>query len=78
MSYTTLLLIDFSYLKMLFEVVIFWNSNSNCSNKVIKKNYQNKVVDHALYNFVVDNFSIWNQLQPKKLFEFQIVDGWYP
>ncbi len=25
-----------------------------------------------LYNFVVDNFSIWNHLQPEKLFKFLI------
>jgi hypothetical protein len=40
MSYTSLLLMTFSveiiqYFKILFEVVIFLNSNLNCSNKVI-------------------------------------------
>ncbi len=35
-----------------------------------------KVVDiDKLYNFVVDNFPIWNHLQYEKLFEYLIFEN---
>ncbi len=62
MSYTTLLLMTFSveiiqYLKMLFEVVIFSNLNSNYFKKnIYRKMTKIKVIDlDELYNFVVDD-----------------------
>ena len=58
------------YLKILFEVVIFLNSNSNGSKKRFyrKMTKIKKLNIDKLYNFVVDNFSIRNHLLPEKIF----------
>ena len=45
-------------MKIFFEVVIFSNSNLNCSKKLYRKMTKIKIVNFdKLYNFVVDNFS---------------------
>ena len=64
---------SFSIRKYYLKFSYFQIQIQTIQTKTYRKITKIKVIDlDKLYNFIFDNFSIWNHLLPEKLFEFLI------